>query len=52
MRYNILGFKPESGQWKWKQETATEAVENYLKYLQEFSNEMSLEEYWIKTGRT
>ena len=51
MRYDILGFKPESGQWKWKQETAAEAVKNYVKYLQDFSEEMSLEEYWIKTGK-
>ena len=29
MRYDILGFIPEEGQWKWKQEVAKEAVENY-----------------------
>ena len=52
MRYDILGFTPETGQWKWKQETALEAVENYKQYLEHFSSHMSLEEYWIQTGMT
>ncbi len=51
MRYDILGFKPDSGQWKWKEETAKEAVENYKNYVDNYSQEMSLEEYWIKTGK-
>jgi adenine-specific DNA-methyltransferase len=51
MRYDILGFAPDTGQWKWKKETALQAVENYQKYLQEFSNDYSLEEYWGKTGK-
>ncbi len=52
MRYDILGFTPETGQWKWKQETALEAVNNYKEYLEHFSSQMSLEEYWIHTGMT
>lgn len=52
MRYDILGYTPESGQWKWKKETAYEAVENYQKYLSQFSDQMTLEEYWEKTGKT
>ena len=32
MRYDILGFKPETGQWKWKKEAADEAVKNYQIY--------------------
>jgi adenine-specific DNA-methyltransferase len=51
MRYDILGFTPESGQWKWKKETAIEAVKNYEKYLEAFSSKMSIEEYWVKTGK-
>jgi adenine-specific DNA-methyltransferase len=52
MRYDILGYTPESGQWKWKKETAYEAIENYQKYLSQFSDQMTLEEYWEKTGKT
>jgi len=51
MRYEILGAKPESGQWKWKREIAMEAVQNYQIYLENYSKHMSLEEYWLETGR-
>lgn len=51
MRYDILGFTPETGQWKWKQEVAQEAVENYKVYVDQFSKTMSLEEYWAHTGK-
>lgn len=51
MRYDILGFTPETGQWKWKQDVAQEAVENYKVYVDQFSETMSLEEYWAKTGK-
>ena len=51
MRYDILGFTPETGQWKWKQEVAQDAVENYIVYVDQFSKTMSLEEYWAKTGK-
>ncbi len=52
MRYDILGFTPETGQWKWKQEVAEEAVNNYKEYVDHFSRTMSLEEYWAKTGKS
>ena len=51
MRYDILGFKPESGQWKWKAETALEAVENYKTFEKDFKEKISLEEYWEQTGK-
>lgn len=52
MRYEILGFTPEMGQWKWSFDKAMEAVENYKKYENEFSSTMSLEDYWKKTGES
>lgn len=52
MRYDILGFTPESGQWKWKSETALEAIENYKEFREKYENSMTLEEYWIKTDTT
>ena len=51
MRYDVLGFKPDNGQWKWKQETALEAVKNYEFYLKEHSKNKTLEEYWEETGK-
>lgn len=50
MRYEILGFTPTEGQWKWKQETALEAVKNYKEYEENFASKMTLEEYWRATG--
>ncbi len=50
MRYEILGIKPKDGQWKWKEEIAEEAVQNYLTYIREYSQSMTIEEYWKKTG--
>ena len=52
MRYDILGFTPETGQWKWKQEAAMEAVNNYKCYESQYSATMTLEEYWEFTGKT
>ncbi len=51
MRYDILGVTPLEGQWKWKKEVADEAVKNYIEFEQNYSQKMSLEEYWISTGR-
>lgn len=51
MRYEILGFTPQTGQWKWKKETADEAVKNYQVYQQNYADKMTLEEYWVSTGK-
>jgi adenine-specific DNA-methyltransferase len=50
MRYELLGFTPETGQWRWQKEKALEGVANYEKYINEFSDKMSLEDYWRRTG--
>ncbi len=52
MRYNLLGFTPKTGQWRWQQSLAEEAVENYIEYQINHSNNMTLEEYWRSTGQT
>ena len=52
MRYNILGFTPETGQWRNSEERAKVAVANYQKYQQEYEGKISLEEYAEKTGIT
>lgn len=51
MRYDVLGVLPTEGQWKWKKEVADEAVANYREYEESYASEMSLEEYWEKTGK-
>lgn len=50
MRYELLGFTPETGQWRWSREKALVGVSNYETYLEEFSDKMSLEDYWRQTG--
>ena len=52
MRYKLLDVTPEKGQWKWKKDIAQEAVANYEEYLELHASQQSLEEYWIKTGKT
>ena len=51
MRYEVLGFTPLEGQWKWKESVAREAIANYAEYTDRFADQMSLEEYWSKTGK-
>ena len=50
MRYDILGFTPTTGQWRWQRDLAEEAVKNYDEYIRNFSEKMSLEEYYKYTG--
>ena len=50
MRYELLGVTPETGQWKWQESIAREAVENYSEYLANHSS-VSLEEHWVATGK-
>lgn len=50
MRYDILGFTPTTGQWRNSKEKADEAVENYRIYKDNYSDKMTLEEYYAKTG--
>jgi adenine-specific DNA-methyltransferase len=52
MRYDILGYAPSEGQWKWKEETAIGAVENYKEFQLKHENDITLEEYWLKTGKS
>ncbi len=53
MRYDILGFTPKEGQWKWKESVAIEAIKNYEEFLLISSKTgNSLEKYWENTGRS
>ena len=50
MRYELLGFTPTSGQWRWQKDLADEAVRNYEEFENKYSNSMTLEDYWRETG--
>ena len=52
MRYDILGFTPETGQWRNSKEKAYNAVENYRVYETTYASSMELEEYSKHTGIT
>ena len=51
MRYDLFGFTPKEGQWKWQESVAREAEENYRVFEKDFSGRMTLEEYWKLTGK-
>ena len=50
MRYDILGFTPENGQWRNGKEKADIAVNNYKIFQEQFESKMTLEEYWKENG--
>lgn len=52
MRYELLGFTPSTGQWRWSEEKAVEGVKNYEEYISNHASRMTLEEYYIKTGES
>lgn len=52
MRYTLLGVTPKEGQWKWKKDLADDAVKNYEEYESKYKGKMSLEQYWVQTGRS
>jgi len=48
MRYTLFGQKPTTGQWRWKKYRAYEAKANYEEYLTNFSQDESLDEYYLR----
>jgi DNA modification methylase len=51
MRYPILGVTPTTGQWKWRQSRARQAVDNYCEYQRNQTPKFfSLYHYWMQTG--
>ena len=49
MGYELLGFTPQTGQWRWRRQKAIEAAANYQAYLDKYASELSVLEYWRKT---
>ncbi len=50
MRYEIFGYTPERGQWKWSKARASKAIRNYNVYRRKFYY-ISLDQYWKQTGK-
>ena len=48
MRYEIFGTCPETGQWRWEIGKATKAVKNYEKYIAEYADRMSMDDYYLE----
>lgn len=52
MDYEIFGFKPAPNRhWHWTKEKAFEAKRNYEKWEQDFSQNETLGDYWIRTDK-
>lgn len=48
MRYKFFGQKPETGQWRWSEERANIAKDNYEKFLNDSENKLSLDDYFLE----
>lgn len=48
MRYELFGKKPETGQWRWAEERTNTAKQNYINYLENYSNSMSLDDFFLE----
>ncbi len=47
MRYELFGKIPESGQWRWEEDRTKRAIKNYKYYIDNVSQELSLDEWYI-----
>ncbi len=52
LRYDFLGIKLNNGQWRWTQDKAMDAANNYKDYVENYSAKMNLYDYWLFTGKT
>ena len=48
MRYPLLGHNPKTGQWRWKKSRALDAKKNYKRYLMEFADKESVDDYYLR----
>jgi adenine-specific DNA-methyltransferase len=47
MRYELFGETPVKGQWRWEESRAREAVKNYIHYVENVSESLSLDEWYL-----
>lgn len=48
MRYEFFGITPPKGQWRWSKERAYKAKAAYEKFVSNYQEKISLDEYWKK----
>jgi len=48
MRYDLFGINPSKGQWRWSKERAYKAVDAYKEFLANYSNQKTLDEYYLE----
>jgi adenine-specific DNA-methyltransferase len=48
MRYDLFGNLPKSGQWRWEKNRATKAVDNYIHYLDNESENKTIDEWYVE----
>ncbi len=46
MRYTIFGQTPDNGQWRWRESRTHMAIGNYEEYLENYEDQMSLDDYF------
>ena len=47
MRYELFGITPQTGQWRWERGRTLEAIKNYEFYLKNYSNKLSLDDWYL-----
>jgi adenine specific DNA methylase Mod len=47
MRYELFGQTPKEGQWRWEKNRTKKAIENYKRYLDDFSDSFTLDEFFV-----
>ncbi|HIJ95421.1 MAG TPA: site-specific DNA-methyltransferase [Desulfuromonadales bacterium] len=48
MRYELFGQTPSTGQWRWEKGRATKAKDDYIYYLQNESENKSLDDWYVE----
>ena len=49
MRYELFGFTPKTGQWRWEEGRTSEAVNNYQTYVDKQSQNLTIDEWYLDT---
>ena len=52
MRYELFGIEPQTGQWRWEETRAREAVANYEYYLKNKTDDFTLDEWYLENLAT
>lgn len=48
MRYKLFDQKPEHGQWRWEENRAKQAANNYKEFSEKAAGRLSLDEYYLQ----